>query len=262
MLPDIQDQYEPRGIPLHRVGIAGVRYPTRFCDGELKQSGIATFDLAVTLEEHRRGTHMSRMVEAIHETMQELDPRSLPVALKSAAGRLDAAEIEVRIALPVATTVTSPASGRESWQASDVEIVATWNSQMSRVATTVISEVTSLCPCSKAISDFGAHNQRSSVRVAIIGRDDTAYPLDVMSIIGLIREVGSCPIYPLIKRPDERFVTMQAYEHPAFVEDMARDVSTRLREQQLEHSVQVRNFESIHSHDAIAAVQWSPDSAM
>jgi GTP cyclohydrolase I len=260
MLPDIQDELDPRGIAIDRVGIAGVRYPTRFNDGDIEQTGIGTFDISVGLESHRRGTHMSRMVSVIHESLQELDPRSLPVILKSAAARLGAHEIEIQASLPVATEVISPVSKYPSWQASDLQLRGTWTPADCRVETVVTSEVTSLCPCSKAISDYGAHNQRSSVELRTAGHNDDCYPLGVRRAIELIREVGSCPIYPLVKRPDERFITMEAFEHPAFVEDMARDLSVQLRTHGLEHTVRVRNFESIHSHDAVAIVHWSPEN--
>ncbi|GAA1541616.1 GTP cyclohydrolase I FolE2 [Kribbella lupini] len=258
MLPDIQDEFDPRGIALHRVGIAGVRYPTRFYDGETEQSGVANFDIAVGLDAHRRGTHMSRMVSVIHETLSEVDPRTLPVTLKAAAIRLGASEVEVQVALPVATQVISPVSEHLSWQTSDLRLRATWRSETCRVESSVTSEVTSLCPCSKAISDYGAHNQRSAVEVTTAGHGDDCYPLAFGRAVELIRQAGSCPIYPLVKRPDERVITMEAFEHPLFVEDMARDLSIRLRTRRLEHTVRVRNFESIHSHDAVAEVQWSP----
>lgn len=259
VLPDIQDELDPRGIEIDRVGIAGVRYPTRFNDGSLEQAGIATFEMTVALSAERRGTHMSRMVEVIHENMQELDPRLLPVALKAAASRLDACEIEVRVSLPIATLVTAPASNRSAWQTSDLELVGVWSVEDGcRVETSVTSEVTSLCPCSKAISDYGAHNQRSSVRLTIVGHDDGCYPLDVSRAIGLIREIGSCPIYPIVKRPDERLITMEAFDHPVFVEDMVRDLSTGFRRQRIWHSIRVQNFESIHSHDAVAQLSWCP----
>jgi GTP cyclohydrolase I len=258
MLPDIQDQYEPRHIPIDRVGITGVRYPTRFSDSALDQQGVATFDLLVALPGDRRGTHMSRMVELIHDHLQELDPAELPRFLKTAAAKLDVDSLEVRASLPIVTRVTSPASGRSSWQPSDVALSARLGPTELAVETLVSSEVTSLCPCSKAISDYGAHNQRSRVSVTVVGSADAPYPLPVHHTIELIRQTASCPIYPLVKRPDERAITMTAYDHPAFVEDMARDLSQELRGLELEHRVTVQNFESIHSHDAIASLSWSP----
>ncbi len=118
-----------------------------------------------------------------------------------------------------------------------------------------MSEVTSLCPCSRAISDYGAHNQRSQVTLTLLGDGDNPYPLPVHEIVAAIRTVGSAPVFPVVKRPDERVITMQAYDHPAFVEDMVRDLSLWCRSRSLAHRVAVRNIESIHSHDAIASVQ-------
>lgn len=257
-LPDIQDQVDERGIELDRVGIAGVQYPVRFNDGASNHAGIATFDVAVTLPADRRGTHMSRMVEIIHDELQDLEPERLPQSLKVAADRLDVGSVQVSLALPMAFLVHAPASAKEAWQVCDVEFKATHIGGRTELAVTVGTDVTSLCPCSKAISDYGAHNQRSRVRLTTMGRDEDVYPLDVATAFDMIRSVGSSPVFPLIKRPDERVVTMDAHDHPAFVEDMARDLSLACRERSVAHSVSVRNFESIHSHDAVASVTWRP----
>jgi GTP cyclohydrolase I len=257
-LPDIQDQVDARGIVLDRVGIAGLRYPIRFNDGLSKHAGMATFDVTVTLPAARRGTHMSRMVEIIHDELQDLEPERLPQALKVAADRLDVDRVQVGVALPMAFLVRSPASGKQAWQVCDVELEAQFIADRVQLATTVGTDVTSLCPCSKAISDYGAHNQRSRVRLTTNGWDEDVYPLDVASAFAMIRSVGSSPVFPLIKRPDERVVTMDAHDHPVFVEDMARDLSQACRERRIAHSVSVRNFESIHSHDAVASLNWAP----
>ncbi|GAA2100543.1 GTP cyclohydrolase FolE2 [Microlunatus panaciterrae] len=259
-LPDIQDQVDEREIELDRVGIAGVQYPVRFNDGASMHSGIATFDVTVTLPADRRGTHMSRMVEIIHDELQDLEPERLPQALKVAADRLDVDKVQVVVATPMAFRVQAPASEKEAWQVCDVELDAKLIAGQAELAVTVGTDVTSLCPCSKAISDYGAHNQRSRVRLTTVGRDEDIYPLDVAAAFAMIRSVGSSPVFPLIKRPDERVVTMAAHDRPAFVEDMARDLSQACRERGIAHSVSVRNFESIHSHDAVAAVSWSPGS--
>ncbi|MBA3431003.1 MAG: GTP cyclohydrolase I FolE2 [Actinobacteria bacterium] len=257
-MPDIQDQPDPRNIDLDQVGIAGVRYPIRFNDGLTDQRGVATFDVTVTLPGNRRGTHMSRMVEVIHEHMQDLDPVRLPQALKLAADRLDVASVQVAVTLPIGFLVAAPVSGREAWQVCDVTLVGHVQDGTATVTTTVATDVTSLCPCSKAISDYGAHNQRSLVTLSITGDGEDVYPLGVATAFDLIRATGSCPVYPLIKRIDERAVTMQAHDHPAFVEDMARDLSMACRTRGLAHEITVRNFESIHSHDAVASLSWTP----
>ena len=257
MLPDIQDQFDDRGIELDEVGISGLRYPTVFDDGRLSQGGIGVFDVVVRLPSDRRGTHMSRMVEIVHEHMATLDPRELPLVLKHAAAKLDVDCVEIRCGVPIATLVTSPESGRESWQASDVRVEAALHDGSVRLNTTVTTQVTSLCPCSKAISDYGAHNQRSDVTLQVEGNGDDPYPLTVSRAVELIRSVGSCAVYPLVKRPDERAITMAAFDHPVFVEDMARDLSSILRQHLISHVVSIRNLESIHSHDAISRVRFS-----
>ena len=255
-LPDIQDQFDAREIGLDQVGISGVQYPVRFNDGLSRHAGIATFDVTVTLPAERRGTHMSRMVEVIHDELQDLEPERLPQALQFAAGRLGVDRVRVDVALPMAFLVRAPVSGKEAWQVCDVAFEAQLTSEGTELAATVGTDVMSLCPCSKAISDYGAHNQRSRVRLTTFGRNEGVYPLDVASAFDLIRSVGSSPVFPIIKRPDERVVTMAAHDHPAFVEDMARDLSRACRERRISHAISVRNFESIHSHDAVASVSW------
>ncbi len=116
------------------------------------------------------------------------------------------------------------------------------------------THVTSLCPCSKAISDYGAHNQRSEITLEITGTADAPYPLPAHEIVDLLRATGSAPVIPLIKRPDERVVTMQAYDHPVFLEDIIRDISLICPDKALTHTVTAKNLESIHSHDAIATL--------
>lgn len=256
-LPDIQDEFDSRGIELDEVGVAGVRYPICFNDGSTVQSGIASVDVTVPLPGNRRGTHMSRMLEFVHRTLRDFDPRELPTALKAIADRLDTEGLRVTVSMPMALEVRAPASGLEAWQAVDVSIAALLNRGLVEVCTTVAADVTSLCPCSKAISDYGAHNQRSRVRLTARGMSDDIYPISVRRQFDLIRDVGSAPVFPIVKRVDERVITMQAHDNPAFVEDMARDLSEACRALGVAHQVHVRNFESIHSHDAVAEVSWS-----
>lgn len=255
-LPDIQDQPDARGIELDEVGIAGVRYPVTVDDGSSIHSGIASVDMTVTLPAERRGTHMSRMVELIHEHIVELDPREWPTVLKSVVTRLEVEAARLKVVLPVAFEVHAPTSGRAAWQPADATFEALLEEGVVEARTTLEAEVTSLCPCSKAISDYGAHNQRSEVALTVIGEGDEAYPLPIRRHFELIRSIGSSPVYPLIKRVDERTVTMRAHDNPAFVEDMARDLSMACRGLGHGHAIRVRNLESIHSHDAVAQVAW------
>jgi GTP cyclohydrolase IB len=253
MMHDIQGEADDRGIEIDEVGITGLRYPLTFDDGTTRQSGIAHVEITVRLQHDRRGTHMSRMLTLVHDQLRDFDPRALPITLKSGASLLDAPGLKIRVGMPLATTVTSPVTGLDSCQVHEVAVVGTWTPDAVTVSTSITSEVTSLCPCSKAVSDYGAHNQRSQVTLTVTGNGgDLIYPLPVSAGVTIIRESGSAPVIPLVKRPDERHLTMQAYDHPVFVEDMARIISSACRQRGLRHSVRIRNLESIHSHDAVA----------
>ncbi|MCO1575824.1 GTP cyclohydrolase, FolE2/MptA family [Crossiella sp. SN42] len=254
---DVQNEVDRRGIAVDQVGIAGLRYPVSFSDGELVQNSIAEVSVTVRLQAERRGTHMSRMVALADEHLQSFDPRQMPQLLKAGAHELDAPAIEMTVSFPVSTRVTAPASGAESFAVHDLTVAGRLDGEVCRVSTSVRTEVTSLCPCSKTISDYGAHNQRSEVTLTVQGSGDTAYPLSVSKMVALLTTSGSAPVIPLVKRPDERVLTMQAYDHPAFVEDMVRDLSTACRARRLPHRVHVRNLESIHSHDAVAVITSS-----
>ncbi|MCH9729236.1 MAG: GTP cyclohydrolase FolE2 [Actinomycetia bacterium] len=257
-LLDIQNQLDDRGIPIDEVGISGLRYPVVFDDGELSQSVIADLEITVGLPADRRGTHMSRMVQAADTHLQVINPREFAAALKILADLLDASTARVSAALPVAVRVAAPTSGQEAWQVHDVHLRGDLSDDSYTLETTVSVDVTTLCPCSKAISDYGAHNQRSRVSLTVQGSGDAAYPVPVSTLIEIIRANSSCPVFPVVKRPDERAVTMAAYDKPMFVEDLLRDVSGQCRALELAHRVEARNIESIHSHDAVARLSWTP----
>ncbi len=258
VLPDIQDQPDDRGIEIDAVGVSDLRYPINFSDGELTQQGMANVSMWVSLPADRKGTHMSRMVELVHEYLQDFDPRTLPILLKAICSRLEVERAGLTIRMPFALQVTSPVSQLASWQAHDLALRARMDQDTLLVESTVVAEVTSLCPCSKAVSDYGAHNQRSRVTLTVMGDLNDPYPLPVREAAGLARQVGSCAVYPLIKRVDERAITMMAYDRPAFVEDMARDLSRLCRNRGLTHDIEVQNLESIHGHDASARISWRP----
>jgi GTP cyclohydrolase I len=251
---DVQNETDHRGIEVDEVGIAGLRYPILFEDGQLRQQAVAEIAVTVRLQADRRGTHMSRMVALVHNQLQVFNPQHLPQVLKAGAYDLDAPSITIAITLPVATPVIAPISRIESLMVHDVTIVGSMENGTCKVTSSVMSEVTSLCPCSKTISDYGAHNQRSKVTLSIVGVGDNPYPMTVSGAIELLKTSGSAPVIPLVKRPDERALTMQAYDHPTFVEDMVRHVSSSCRSRGLSHRVHVRNLESIHSHDAVALI--------
>jgi GTP cyclohydrolase I len=251
---DVQNEVDSQGISIDSVGIAGLRYPISFDDGWLRQTGIADTGVTVTLQEDRRGTHMSRMVALVHEHLASFDPRNMPQMLKAGACELDAPAIAVSVSFPVSVPITAPATGARSWSVHDVAFEGRLGGDEVQVTTSVTTEVTSLCPCSKRISDYGAHNQRSRVTLSVTGDGDRPYPYQVGDALALLTTCASAPVVPLVKRPDERELTMRAYDHPVFVEDMVRTVSAACRKLNLRHRVSVRNLESIHSHDAVAVV--------
>lgn len=259
-LPDIQSSRDARGIEIDEVGIDNLRYPTTFVDGFLTQPGVANFKVTVRLPADLKGTHMSRMVDLVESNLRTVDPRDLHQACKSGASALDASELRISAAVPISIPVRAPASGRSSEQVHDVRVDAIHRDGQTTVGTTVSTEITTLCPCSKAISDYGAHNQRSIVTATVwgAGEGEDAYPVTATQIVAILRGSGSAAVVPLVKRPDERVLTMKAHDNPCFAEDVVRNASASLRGLGVEHSVSVRNLESIHSHDAVATLAWSP----
>lgn len=257
-LPDIQNSHDPRGIPIDQVGVSNLRLPVRFDDGEMTQQGIATASVTVQLPAEARGTHMSRMVQHAEQMLADFDPRALGIPMKVLAVALDADVVQLAVELPVSTIVKAPVSGILSAQVSDVCVRADYVADSCRVTVSVSTDITTLCPCSQAVSDYGAHNQRSRVTVAVEGAEADPYPCSASELIALVRSVGSAPVVPVIKRPDERHLTMMAFDKPSFVEDVVRDLSSGLRARNLSHSVISMNIESIHSHDAVARLTWTP----
>ncbi|MGV0718638.1 GTP cyclohydrolase, FolE2/MptA family [Mycolicibacterium sp. XJ662] len=255
-LPDIQGREDARGIDIDEVGISGLRYPLTFDDGDVVQTGIATVEMTVGLSASQRGTHMSRMVQAVEAHLSVVDPRELPMSFKAIAALLNSRDLRISVALPLATRVNSPVTSNSGFQVHDLELRGSSIDGIFQLSTIVSTDVTTLCPCSKAISDYGAHNQRSRVSLSIDGQDDVPYPVSVANIARLVRDAASCPVYPVVKRPDERAITMAAYDNPKFVEDLIRDLTLSCRALSVSHGIQARNIESIHSHDAVARLVW------
>jgi GTP cyclohydrolase I len=257
-LPDVQSAADGRGIDVDEVGVSGLRYPLTFDDGHLVQSGIADVEMTVALPADRRGTHMSRMVQAVETYFDRVNPYELHTAFKAVAGLMDATELRIALALPVATRVDSPSTSNSGFQVHDLNLRGRLVDGAFELETTVTTDVTTLCPCSLAISDYGAHNQRSRVSLTVHGEDDVPYPVVASELVQLIRDSASCPVFPVVKRPDERAITMAAYDNPKFVEDLIRDLSHSCRLRGVRHQIEARNIESIHSHDAVARLRWAP----
>jgi len=256
---DPQSTEDTRGIALDHVGISRVRYPVVIAgwetDPSRQQQVEGLFDLTVSLTARNRGIHMSRLIETLHHWPQPLTPQSLPTFLEALRQQQGAVSAEMTCAFTWFVSRSAPQTGRPAWQGIETTWHANHSSQGGSTGYTLCIPVTTLCPCSRAISDYGAHSQRGWITVKIEWQDSTRI-VPPQEVFDKLQHAGSAPIYPLLKRPDERHVTMQAYEQPAFVEDTARRAAMMLREDPRIpcFRIEVRNEESIHTHDAIASV--------
>ena len=253
-IEDVQARADTRRIPIDKVGIKGIRHPVRVRDrsgGE--QHTIATLDMFVTLPHDFKGTHMSRFVEILNDHEYEITVESFRVMLKEMTELLEAKSGYIQMRFPYFVNKAAPVSGVQSLMDYEVTLTGTIKEDGTVMQVKVVVPVTSLCPCSKAISDYGAHNQRSHVTVEA----KTEAFVWVEELIDIVESEASCELYGLLKRPDERYVTERAYDNPKFVEDMVRDVAQRLNQDDriLGYVVESENFESIHNHSAYARIE-------
>ena len=256
MLHDTQSQRDARGIPIDRVGVKNLRFPLRIRDRDhVEQATVARVSLAVDLPHHFKGTHMSRFVEVLHAHGHELTVASVAGMPRTLMKKLDSEKAHVELRFPYFRTKKAPVTGAEGLL--DYGVVFEVNAEKGDVdfVVTVKVPVTTLCPCSKAISARGAHNQRGLVTFAVRFRE----PVWIEDLIDLVESSASSGLYSLLKRPDEKFVTEQAYDNPVFVEDLVRNVALRARKhpQLTWFRVEAENFESIHNHDAYAVIEQS-----
>lgn len=254
-LPDHASDHDSRGIAIDRVGIRDLSYPIVVLDKQHKrQSTIAKVSASVGLPEDQRGTHMSRFVEVLNSVRGEITVRNLPGILKRMQERLETDRVQVDFEFPYFIEKKAPASGAESLMKYDCAFLATAEGAAVDFVLKVVVPVTTLCPCSKAISKYGAHNQRGLITLQMRS-PGFAWIEDVVEVI---ESCASAPLYPLLKREDEKAVTELAYENPRFVEDLIREVCARVRDELgaswLE--VSVENAESIHDHAAFAELTW------
>lgn len=259
-LIDIQSERDDRGVRLDEVGVSELRYPIRVAGtADEPQPTVATIAMAVRLDHDTKGTHMSRFIEALEAHRDAIALATLPALLDDLRTRLRADRATIDIAFPYFVERRAPVSGLASRLEIECRLRGVRTDDAGDVTLEVRVPATSLCPCSKAISDYGAHNQRGYVTIAIRQRVDEARPLDIDDLVAIADEAASCRIYPLLKRVDERAVTMAAFDNPKFVEDIARDVAAALRDDRRVEwfGVRVENHESIHAHNAFAATEWA-----
>ncbi|CDY76057.1 GTP cyclohydrolase I type 2 [Caballeronia glathei] len=254
VMPDVQSSPDTRQIPIQRVGVKAVRHPltVRTRSGEAQPS-VGVWNLDVHLPADQKGTHMSRFVALLDEHREPLELASLRAMLVSMLEKLEAHAGRIEVSFPYFVMKTAPVSGVQSLMDYEVTLAGELRDGETRVTLKVLVPVTSLCPCSKKISQYGAHNQRSHVTIAA----ELAADMPVEDLIAIVEEEASCELWGLLKRPDEKFVTERAYENPKFVEDLVRDVATRLNGDAriAAYVLEAENFESIHNHSAYAVIE-------
>jgi GTP cyclohydrolase I len=253
-IPDTQNERDERHLVIQRVGIKDVRYPLQIKLGAQVQPTVGNWTLDVALPAEKKGTHMSRLISWLDGLNRPLDGATLKTELAAMLDKLHASEGRIEARFPFFIRKRAPVSGVESL----LDYQGAWIAETRAGHTAIWAEVAvpvkSLCPCSKEISDYGAHNQRSLVtlRVELIGDE-----IPWNQLVRFAEESASSEIWPLLKRPDEKWITERAYENPKFVEDLVRDVALRLNADARigRYSVDVENFESIHNHSAYARIE-------
>ena len=253
-LIDVQSFRPDYAIPIDRVGVRGARAPIKLRDRTNgRQICAASVDLGVDLPPDRKGTHMSRFIEILDEWDDELDCQSMRVLLETMRRKLSAKKAWASFSFPYMIRKSAPSARLGAHMAYDCAISSELDDHGQSFLLSINVPVMTVCPCSKAISDEGAHSQRALIRMKIL----MVKFVWLEELIELAESCASSSVYPLLKRTDEKFVTERAFAHPAFVEDVARKVADRLnaREEALWYEVEVESMESIHNHNAFACIR-------
>lgn len=255
---DVQSRADTRRIPINRVGIKEISHPVRVKDRSAgEQHTIARFNMYVNLPHNFKGTHMSRFVEVLHGE-REISVESFRGMLEKMTARLEADAGHIEMSFPFFVMKKAPVTGVESLMDYRASLIGERKNGHTEMWIQVVVPVTSLCPCSKKISDYGAHNQRSHVTIKAKLRRH----IWIEELIRMAESEASCELYGILKRPDEKYVTERAYDNPKFVEDLVRDVAQRLNEDDriAAYVVEAENFESIHNHSAYALIERNKDA--
>jgi len=252
VIPDVQSSHDARRLPIQKVGIKGVRYPILVATPAGDQPSVAEFTMTVALPAEQKGTHMSRFIALLEAHRDGWSAEALPGVLATMLDKLEADAGAIELTFPYFVRKSAPVSGVSSLLDYVVTLSATRDAAGTAVRVKIVVPVTSLCPCSKEISEYGAHNQRSHVTIDV----ELAQPFAIDAIIRVAEDSASAELYGLLKRVDEKHVTENAYNNPKFVEDLIRDVvaSLQVDVRVAGFSVEVENFESIHNHSAYACI--------
>ena len=255
-LPDTQNNLDTRQIIIDRVGIKDISHPITYVDRDGNKSPtVGNFTMTVTLPENVKGTHMSRFIQILNEGPCEFDSSNFGKIIEKVRDRLESETAHIILDFPFFRKKKAPSSGVESMMDYQVTLYGSLDKGVMEVMMKVVVPVTSLCPCSKSISKYGAHNQRSHITIkAKAAAGKTLYLED---LIDLAEKKASCELYAILKREDEKVVTERAYDNPAFVEDLVRDIAVDLNANNNinYYRLESENFESIHNHSAYALIE-------
>ncbi len=255
-LPDTQNKKDIRQIVIDKVGIKDISHPITYIDRDgNSMPTIGNFTMTVTLPEHVKGTHMSRFIEILNDGPCEFTSGNFDKIIEKVCSKLESDTAHITLNFPFFRKKVAPSSGVESMMDYQVTLYGILDKGESEVLMKVLVPVTSLCPCSKSISKYGAHNQRSHITIkAKVTKGKTLY---IEDLIDLAERKASCELYAILKREDEKVVTERAYDNPAFVEDLVRDIAVELNKDERinYYRLESENFESIHNHSAYALIE-------
>ena len=253
-IADVQSTTDTRHIAIDRVGIKAIRHPIKVADktGGIQHT-VAMFNMYVNLPHNFKGTHMSRFVEILNSHDHELSVESFEKILRTMVKKLGTESGHIEMTFPYFINKSAPVSKVKSLLDYDVTFIGEIKSGRYAFTIKVVVPVASLCPCSKKISDYGAHNQRSHISISV----RTNSFVWIEDLVQIAEDKASCELYGLLKRPDEKYVTEKAYDNPKFVEDLVRDVAIELnKDSRIDaYTVESENFESIHNHSAYAFIE-------
>jgi GTP cyclohydrolase I len=258
-IEDVQARADSRRLPINKVGIKDVYHPVRVKDRSSgEQHTIANFNMYVALPHNFKGTHMSRFVEVLHRNEREISVESFRDILVEMTEKLDAESGHIEMDFPYFVMKKAPASGVESLMDYKASLIGEFHDGKPELWLKVVVAATSLCPCSKSISKYGAHNQRSHITI----KTRVEGHMWLEELIDIAESEASCEVYGILKRADEKYVTEHAYDNPKFVEDIVRDVAVRLNKEERVRAyvVEAENFESIHNHSAYALIEKDKES--
>ncbi len=261
-MKDIQSTLDYRNISLREAGIRDLKYPITILDREQReQTTVADISMSVSLPHHFKGTHMSRFLEVLTSSGCRFTGSTIPVVLKKLKETLEAESARIRIEFPYFLTREAPVTGAAAKMGYSCAFTGESSNDREDFILTVTVPVGTLCPCSREISNAGAHNQRGYITMDVRTekqQDGTFAMIWIEELVEIAEASASSPLYTILKRPDEKFVTEQAYNNPVFVEDIVRNVAEKLRKDTrvTQFTVTAENHESIHNHNAYAVVTW------